>query len=93
MNAMRNDNGAIMAITDQNVTAGMALRYRDIIITAVRSSNKDVVDVNEKESWERLKIHPVPLIGNMKKGTNDLPKMREEFEGHNEGISIPTQVR
>jgi len=62
MNAKRNAKGAITAITHPNATAEMALYYRDIIITAARTVDTGVVDVEENESWERLKIHAVPLI-------------------------------
>jgi len=62
MNAKRNAQGAITAITHPNATAEMALQYREIIITAARTVDKGVVDVEETQSWERLKIHPVPLI-------------------------------
>ena len=93
MNARRNAKGAITAITHQNATAGMAMQYHDIIITAARTVDRGVVDVEENETWERLKIHAVPLVRYMGKGTEGLQKMREEFEAENEGIAIPTQVR
>jgi hypothetical protein len=93
MNAKRNARGTITAITHQNATAAMALIYRDVIITAARTVDKGVIDVEENESWERLKIHAVPLVRYMGKGTEGLQKMREEFEAENEGIKVPTQVR
>jgi len=92
MNARRNAKGAITAITHQNATAEMAMQYRDIIITAARTVDRGVVDVDENETWERLKIHAVPLMRYMGKGTEGLQKMQEEFEAENEGIAIPTQV-
>jgi len=93
MNAKRNAKGAITAITHPNATAEMALQYRDIIITAARTVDNGVVDVEENESWERPKIHAVPLVRYMGKGTDGLQKMREELEAENEGIVISTQVR
>jgi len=93
MNARRNEKGAITAITHQNATAEMALQYRDIIVTAARTVDKGVIDVEENESWERLKIHAVPLAWYMGKGTEGLQKMREEFEAANDGVHIATQVR
>jgi hypothetical protein len=48
--------------THQNATAEMALLYRDIIIKAARSVGKGIIDVEGNESWERLKIHTVPLV-------------------------------
>jgi hypothetical protein len=51
------------------------------------------MDVDENETWERLKIPAVPLVRYMRKGTEALLKMREEFEAEKEGIAIPTQVQ
>jgi hypothetical protein len=62
MNTKRNAKGAITAITHLNETAEMALQYCDMIITAARIVDKGVVDFEENVSWERLKIHTVPLV-------------------------------
>jgi len=62
-------------------------------MTAARTVGKGVVDVEENESWERLKIHTVPLVRYIGKGTEGLQNMREEFKAENEGIVIPTHVR
>ena len=93
MNAKRNAKGAFIAITHPNATAEMAMQYQDIIITAARTVDRGVVDVEENETWERLKIHAVPLVRYMGKGTEGLQKMREEFEVENKCIKVPTQVR
>jgi hypothetical protein len=71
----------------------MALLYRDIIIKATRSVDKGIIDVEGNESWERLKIHTVPLVRYMGQGTEGLQKMREEIQGENEGVAIAAQVR
>jgi len=93
INARRNAKGTITAFTHQNATAEMALQYGDIIITAVRTVDRGVVDVEENETRERRKIHAVPHVRYMGKGTEGLQRMREEFEAETEGIAIPTQVR
>jgi hypothetical protein len=93
MIAKRNAKGAITAITHPNAIAEMAMQYRDIIITPARTVDRGVMDVEENETWERLKIHAVPLVRYMGNGTEGLQKMREEFEAENEGIKVPTQVR
>jgi len=72
MNAKRNAKGRFTAITHPNVTAEMALQYREIIITAARTVDNGAVDVEENESWVRLNIHPVPLVRYMGKGTEGL---------------------
>jgi hypothetical protein len=51
------------------------------------------VVVKEIQTLERLKIHAVPLVRCIEKGTEGLQKMREEFEAENAGIKVPTQVR
>jgi len=93
MNARRNAEGAITAIKQQHAIAEMALRYRDIFITAARTVDKGVVDVENNESWKRLKIQAVPLIQCMGTGIEGRRKMRQEFEAENEGVAIPTRVR
>jgi len=69
MNARRNAKGAITAITHQNGTEKMAMQYWDGIITAERTVDRGVEDVEENETWERLKIHAVPPVRYMGKGT------------------------
>jgi hypothetical protein len=93
MNAKRNANGAITAITHSNATAEKAMQYRNIMITPARTVDRGVIDVEENEAGERVKIHTVPLVRYMGNGTEGLEKMREEFEAENEGIVIPTHVR
>jgi hypothetical protein len=46
----------------QNATAEMAFVYRDIMNKAARSADKGIINVEANESWERLKIHTVPLV-------------------------------
>lgn len=43
--------------------------------------------------WDRLKIHTVPLVRNMRKGTEGLQNMRQENLAENEGVTIPVLVR
>jgi hypothetical protein len=93
MYTWRNAKAEITAITHQNATAEMAMRYHDIIITAVRTVDKGVVVVEENETWDRLMIHAVPLVRYMGKGPDGGQKMRGEFEAENEGVAIATQVR
>jgi len=50
------------------------------------------LDVEEKQSCERLKINAVALIWYMGKGTEGLQKMREEFEAEIKRIVISSQV-
>jgi DNA-binding PadR family transcriptional regulator len=71
----------------------MALLYRHIMIKAARLVDKGIIDVERNESWERRKIHTIPQVRYIGKGTEELQKMREEIEAENEGVAIPSQVR
>jgi hypothetical protein len=93
MNARRNAKGEITAITHQNATAAMALQYRNVVIRAARTVVRGVVVVKENKTWERLKIHAVPLMRYMGQDTDSLQKMRDDCEAENKGIAIPTHVQ
>jgi hypothetical protein len=92
LNAKRNASGMITANTHQNATAAMALIYRDVICTAARTVDKEVIDVEENECWERLKIHTVSIVRYIGKGTEGLQMMRDEMHAENEGVTVPVQV-
>lgn len=49
LHTKRNAKGAITAITHPNAAAEMALLYSNIIITAARTVEKEVVDDEENE--------------------------------------------
>jgi hypothetical protein len=59
----------------QQATAGMAIRYCDIIITAATTEDKGVVDADENVIWQWLKINTVPLVQYMGNGTEDQMKI------------------
>jgi len=92
MNAKRNAKGTMKSITHPNETAEMAMRYRDIIITAAKSVYRGVVDVAQNESCERIKIHTFRLVRYIAKCIESLQMTREGYEAENEGIAIATQV-
>jgi len=92
MNARRKAKCTITAITHQNATAAMALAYSEVMIAAAHTVDKGVIDVEDNESWERLKIHALPLERDMGKGTEGLQKIRDEIHPEMEGVVIPIQV-
>jgi hypothetical protein len=57
------------------------------------TAEKRVIDIEENASWERLKIHAVPLVRYMGSCKEALQKMQEESEVKNEGMAIPTEVQ
>jgi hypothetical protein len=93
MNATKNAKGIISAIMHQIANAEMAHLYQYIIIRPGRSVEKEIIHMEGKESWERLKIHTVRLVRYKGKGTERLQKMREDIEAENEGVTISVQVR
>jgi short subunit dehydrogenase-like uncharacterized protein len=93
MNARKNAKGMITAIMHRNSTLEMVLWYRFIIFIAARTVNKAVIDFEQNETRERLKIHTVHLVQYIGKGTDGQQKMREHFEVEKADITIPTKVR
>jgi len=67
----------------------MALIYCDIIITAVRTVSKAVIEVEQNDTWQRLKIHAVPLVRYMGKGTEGLQLTWDEMHTETEGVTVP----
>jgi hypothetical protein len=88
MSVKRDVKGTIMVITHQKTTAAVALTYRDVIINKARMVDMEDIDVVETKSLERLKVHAVPLIRYMSKGTDGLQKMRDDIHVENEGVVI-----
>jgi hypothetical protein len=93
MNAKRNTRSIITAITHPDRRAVMALVYGGIIITTTCTVDIKVIDIEENQSWERLKIHALPLVRYMGKGTQGLQKMWDEIHAENEGVAVPVQVQ
>jgi hypothetical protein len=79
MNTKRNAKGTITVIAHPNTSADIAMQFPKIIITAARTVHRGVLDVEENETCERLKLHVVPLVRYMGKGTDGLQEMRGEF--------------
>jgi hypothetical protein len=57
------------------MTAGIDLRYCDIIIMVTRTAEKVVIDVEETESCDRLTINAVPLVQYMRKAMDALQQI------------------
>jgi len=93
MNEKSNTKGAISALTHQSAIAAMAQVCSDAIINIAHTVDKVVIDVEECESWERLKAHVIPHVRYMGEGTECQQKMRDEIHAENEKMVIPVQVR
>ena len=93
MNAKSNALGTMTAITHANSTGAREQRSGDVIITAVPTVDQRVIDVEKNESWERLKVHAIPLVRYMGNATEGLQKMRYEIHTGNEEVTVPVQVR
>lgn len=89
----RNANGTITAITHQHAMAAMALVYSEVISNTGRMVVKGVIEIEENETWEWLKVHAVPLVMYMGKGTEGLQMIRDEIHAENDRVVIPCQVR
>lgn len=71
----------------------MGLAYLDEFINTAHMVDKGVVDVARTEFLHRLKVHAVPLVRYMGKGTEGLQKKWDEIQAENKGVVIPVHVR
>jgi len=71
----------------------IALADCNIIINTACMVEMGVIDIEENESWEMLKVHAVPLIRYMGIGTEGLQMMEDEIHAENKGVLISIQVQ
>lgn len=51
------------------------LRYKDVAIRAAKTECQSVTDITTNETWERVKIHGVPLERYIGKGSYGTGKL------------------
>jgi hypothetical protein len=93
MNMRRNAKCTIAAMMLPNATTEMALLCQDIIINASGWVDKGIIDVEGNKCRKRRKIHTVPLVRYMGKGSAGRQTIREEIQAENKGVAIPAQAR
>jgi hypothetical protein len=47
---------SITALTRENASADMLIVFREIINTAARKVDLGIIDIEKKETWERVKM-------------------------------------
>jgi hypothetical protein len=82
-----------LVTTPQISAKAIVEHYRDVLIAAITSVDRHVVDVRAHESWTKVKIHAIPLRRFMGRGTEGIQKLRAEIEAENPGVVIPRAVR
>ena len=75
----RNGKFTVTGVTTPTASARMLMSYKDIVVTAARTVDIGVVDVEVNEVWKRLKVHGIPLARYMGEGTNGTERLREEI--------------
>lgn len=71
----------------------MILKYKDNIIGATRRVDPTVIDLVTNETWQRIKLHGVPLARYLTVSSAGLDKLRDELESENDGLKIPLTIR
>jgi len=89
----RNTRGCLSTITTPAATAGMLIRYQEIVIKAARKVDAGIVDIEMNELWERVKMHGVNFDRYLGKKTGGgLEKLRQELLAENEGVVLPLTI-
>jgi hypothetical protein len=89
----KNTRGCLSTITTPGATAGMLIKYREIVIKAARKVDAGIVDIETNELWERVKMHGVNFDRYLGKKTGGgLEKLRQELQAENEGVVLPLAI-
>jgi len=89
----KNTRGCLSTITTPAATAEMLIRYREIVIKAVRKVDAGIVDIESNELWEKVKMHGVNFDRYLGKKTGGgLEKWRQELQAENEGVVLPLAI-
>ena len=71
----------------------MLIRYREVVIKAVRKVDAGIVDIETNELQERMKIHGVNFNRYLGKKTGgELEKSRQELHAGNKGEVLPLAI-
>src|SRR6266576_460067 len=75
----RNSRGTLAGLSTPFAPVSQLLAYKDTILRSVRTVDPGIVNITANETWKRVKIHGVPLVRYLGKGTHGLNKLREEI--------------
>jgi len=90
---IKNTRGCFSTITTPQATAEMLIRYGEIVITAGRKLDAEIVDIETNELWERVKMHGVNFDRYLGKKTGGgLEKLRQELQAQNERGVLPLTI-
>lgn len=79
--------------TTPKCSGQMIIKYREMIIAAARGEDRSIVDLVTNETWQRIKLHGVPLSRYLTASSAGLDRLRDELEAENGGLKIPLTIR
>jgi hypothetical protein len=66
-------------------------RVKDIVLKAARLVDNTICDLDENNTWTRIKVHNIPLEHYFWPGSQG--QLKEEIEADNPGVTIPGPIR
>jgi hypothetical protein len=68
----------------------MVERVKDIVLKAARLFDSSIYDLDENNTWTKIKVHNISRAHNFWHGS--LCQLNEEIQAENSGIIIPGPV-
>ena len=87
------DTCRILGVTTPATALQGLLKYRDVVLKAVRSVDTSISDVFPQQKWKWVRIHNISPVRHKGEKEGGLRKLREELEAENSGVRIPVEVR
>ena len=83
--------GTLTAAATKGATGAMVIKFKEVILKAIRKHDDRIVDLRTNEHWTRVKIHGLEL-NRYGKSPEGLRILRQEIEAENPGVIIPLAV-
>jgi hypothetical protein len=84
--------GTFTAAAARGATAKMVIKFKEVILKAIRKYDTGIVDLQTNEDWTRVKIHGIEL-SRYGKSPEGLRILRREIEAENPGVIVPMAVQ
>jgi hypothetical protein len=84
--------GTFTAAAAAGATASMVIKFKEVILKAIRKHDTGIVDLQTNEDWSRVKIHGIEL-SRYGKSPDGLRTLRQEIEAENPGVIVPMAVQ
>jgi hypothetical protein len=80
--------GTITALATPQASADMLVAWREVVVTATRSIDQGIINLEKNETWEKVKMHGISFDQYAVKKSGGLGKLRQEIQSEKEGVVV-----